>query len=159
VWDLESGRPRSFLEGHAEHVAACAVSPDGRRAVSASLDRTLKVWDLERGRLLATLQGHTGGVSACTVTPDGRHIVSAALDWTLKVWDLETCACVLTYRGDGAYTAVAANATALVAGDSAGGLWFLDWPASITSGRPAATPARAASSWSPWARLRSWWRS
>jgi WD40 repeat protein len=159
VWDLERGRPVATLEGHTSGVSACVVTPDGRRVVSASWDRTLKVWDLERRRLLSTLEGHTGGVSACAVTSDGRHIVSAALDWTLKVWDLETYACVLTYRGDGAYTAVAANATALVAGDSAGGLWFLDWPASITSGRPTATPAPTFSSWSPWSRLRSWWRS
>ena len=30
------------------------MTPDGRRAVSASRDRTLKVWDLERGTVLAT---------------------------------------------------------------------------------------------------------
>jgi WD40 repeat protein len=31
-----------------------AVSPDGRRAVSASRDNTLKVWDLETGLAMAT---------------------------------------------------------------------------------------------------------
>ena len=31
-----------------------AVSPDGRRAVSASSDKTLKVWDLETGTVVAT---------------------------------------------------------------------------------------------------------
>ena len=35
-------------------VKAVAVTPDGRRAVSGSDDRTLKVWDLEQGALLAT---------------------------------------------------------------------------------------------------------
>ena len=29
------------------------MSPDGRRAVSASYDKTLKVWDLETGAVLA----------------------------------------------------------------------------------------------------------
>ena len=33
--------------------------PDGRRVVSASLDKTLKVWDVETGECLATLQGHS----------------------------------------------------------------------------------------------------
>ena len=37
-----------------------AVTPDGRRAVSASDDSTLKVWDLASGRELHTLSGHAG---------------------------------------------------------------------------------------------------
>ena len=54
-----------------------AVTPDGRRAVSASDDKTLKVWDLEPGRAA----GHPGGPWRCghgvAVTPDGRRVVSA----------------------------------------------------------------------------------
>ena len=41
-------------------VAAVALTPDGKRAVSASWDKTLKVWDLERGEVLRTpLEGHS----------------------------------------------------------------------------------------------------
>jgi WD40 repeat protein len=130
VWDLESWRVLFTLEGHAGGVSACAVMPDGRRLVSASDDQMLKVWDLETGRVLATLEGHTGGVSACAVTPDGRRVVSASHDQTLKVWDLETYACLYTHRGDASYLAAAASSTGVVAGDSAGSIWFLDWPPS-----------------------------
>ena len=42
------------LEGHSDWVRGVAVSGDGRRAVSASEDKTLKVWDVESGVLLAT---------------------------------------------------------------------------------------------------------
>ena len=41
-----------------------AVTPDGSRAVSASLDNTLKVWDLASGKELCTLTGHTNWVTA-----------------------------------------------------------------------------------------------
>ncbi|HEX8106456.1 MAG TPA: hypothetical protein VF516_01960 [Kofleriaceae bacterium] len=78
------------LEGHTHAVMACAPTPDGRHAVSASSDHTLKVWELASGRPVATLQGHTDRVTACAVTPDGRHVVSASDDHTLKVWDLGT---------------------------------------------------------------------
>jgi hypothetical protein len=42
------------LAGHTDGVSAVAVTPDGRRAVSASGDRTLKVWDLQSGREITT---------------------------------------------------------------------------------------------------------
>ena len=36
--------------------------PDGRRVVSGSDDRTLKVWDVATGECVATLEGHWGYV-------------------------------------------------------------------------------------------------
>src|SRR5262245_55778815 len=87
------------LVGHAREVTACAMTPDGRRVVSVSADRTLKVWDLETGRALATLEGHADWVTACAVTPDGCRVVSASADQTLKVWDLETGRAVATLEG------------------------------------------------------------
>lgn len=84
--------PSTFLYAvttHAYWVSSCAVTPDGRRVVSASSDQTLKVWDPESGRALATLEGHVGRVSVCAVTPDGRRVVSASWDQTLKVWDFK----------------------------------------------------------------------
>jgi hypothetical protein len=43
------GRSRANRTGHAAWVTACAVTPDGRQVVSASMDQTLKVWDFKRG--------------------------------------------------------------------------------------------------------------
>jgi hypothetical protein len=128
VWALGSGRALATLAGHTSWVTACAVTPDGRRVVSASRDKTLKVWELESGRAVATLKGHTGLVRACAVASHGRHVVSASYDQTLKVWDLATYTCCITHRGDAGYVAVAVSTTAVIAGDAAGTLWFLDLP-------------------------------
>jgi WD40 repeat protein len=43
--------------GHSERVYGVAASHDGRRVISASLDRTLKLWDLQTGQALATFAG------------------------------------------------------------------------------------------------------
>jgi WD40 repeat protein len=40
-----------------------AVLADGRRAVSGSYDKTLRLWDLETGESLRTIKGHTDGVN------------------------------------------------------------------------------------------------
>jgi WD40 repeat protein len=133
VWELATGRAVATLVGHTHWVLGCAVTPDGRHVVSASRDQTLKVWELASGHTLATLTGHTSVVTACAVTPDGQRVVSASEDKTLKVWDLKTYACRLTHRGDASYDAIAATATAVVTGDRAGGVWFLNMPLSVRS--------------------------
>ena len=86
------------LSGHADAVLSVAVTPDGRRAVSGSYDRTLRVWDistplnasLESGAEERVLRGHERTVNAVAVTPDGRRAVSASYDDTLRVWDLQS---------------------------------------------------------------------
>ena len=90
VWDLETIHVlRTSPVGHSAGVNAVAVSTDGRLAVSASLDNTLKVWDVEKGCELRTLEGHSDSVSDVAVSADGRLAVSASWDKTLKVWDVE----------------------------------------------------------------------
>jgi WD40 repeat protein len=74
------------LKGHSAGVNGVAVTADGRRAVSASPDTTLKVWDVETGRTLLRLEGHSAAVSGVAVTADGKRAVSASRDKTLKVW-------------------------------------------------------------------------
>jgi len=87
------------LEGHSGIVSGVIVTPDGKCAVSASMDDTLRVWDLETGVALRTLEGHSDWVRGVAVTPDGKRAVSASWDNTLKVWDLESGVAVRTLEG------------------------------------------------------------
>ncbi len=87
------------LEGHTFFVNGVAVTVDGRLAVSASGDKTLKVWDLDMGEVRRTFEGHTDEVHGVAVTADGRFAVSASSDNTLKVWDLGTGQTVRTLEG------------------------------------------------------------
>ncbi len=78
-----------MLEGHTDWVRAAAFSPDGRRVVTASADRTARVWDLSGPRPAATvLEGHTNWVRAAAFSPDGRRVVTASAERTARVWDL-----------------------------------------------------------------------
>lgn len=94
MWGLKTGEAVRTLTGHSAQVSSVAVTPDGRQAISASHDHTLKVWDLESGREPHTLQGHSNAVLGAAVRADGRRAGSASWDQTLKVWDLETGALV-----------------------------------------------------------------
>ena len=53
-------RPLYFCDDLASsQVRGVAISPDGRRVVSGSSDKTLKVWDVATGKCVATLEGHS----------------------------------------------------------------------------------------------------
>jgi WD40 repeat protein len=87
------------LEGHAEEICGVAVTSDGRRALSAGDDGTIRVWDTETGSCLRTLEGHTDRVTTVASMPNGRRAVSASWDHTLRVWDVEVGACLRTLEG------------------------------------------------------------
>ncbi|WP_170229975.1 AAA family ATPase [Polyangium fumosum] len=87
------------LEGHAAKVNAVAVTRDGRLALSASDDRTVRVWDLDAGQALVVLTGHVSAVRAVVVSADGRTAASGAADGSLFVWDLATARVTRHLRG------------------------------------------------------------
>lgn len=93
------------LIGHAREVHACAMTPDGRRVVSAARDRTVRIWDPTRGAELGRLEGDAGDASCCAVTADGLRVVTASRDGTLTV-----------------------TPGVIVAGTERGTIAVLDWP-------------------------------
>ena len=62
---------------------AVAALPDGRRALSASADKTLKLWDLETGNPLAALTADSD-LFAVAVTANDR-LVAGSHDGRLHI--------------------------------------------------------------------------
>jgi small GTP-binding protein len=88
VWDLDGNQPPRVLEGHTDLVSSVALSADGKRAVSGSVDNTVRVWDLDGKQPPRVLEGHTGSVISVALSADGKHAVSSSGDRTLCVWDI-----------------------------------------------------------------------
>ncbi|MDZ7712286.1 MAG: c-type cytochrome [Rhodovibrio sp.] len=84
---VSTGSGKAGLSGHGGPVTAVALAPDGRLALTASFDYTLKLWDLERQTVLQTLRGHNGAVTTVAFLPDSRHALSGGDDGTLRLWD------------------------------------------------------------------------
>jgi WD40 repeat protein len=92
VWDLATGQLERTLRGHAGQVNAVAVTPDGKTAVSAANDRTLRVWDIAAARTeseSSVSTGHVSAVTALAVTPDGECVLSGSRDG-MRVWAVRT---------------------------------------------------------------------
>jgi hypothetical protein len=91
--------PMATLQGHEDWVSSAQFSPDGKRIVTASWDKTARLWETESGKLLATLQGHEGWVYNAQFSPDGKRIVTASLDKTARLWETESGKLLATLQG------------------------------------------------------------
>ena len=63
------------LSSHTDSVFAVAIAPDGKRAISASADNTLKIWDLLSGKEVASFSGDSS-FNCCAILPDGVSVVA-----------------------------------------------------------------------------------
>ena len=120
------------LGTHSRWIFSVAISPDGRWAVSGSVDNLIKIWDLESGARLKTLKGHTDDVKVVAITPDSKRIVSGSGDKTVRVWDANSRRAVAELEGHTSLVrtlvTLADNTSALSAQDEPDGnlkLWDL----------------------------------
>jgi WD40 repeat protein len=84
---VETGQEVRRMEGHTGWCGG-SFSPDGKQALSWSVDKTLRLWDVATGKEVHRLEGHTREVCGAFFLPDGRQVLSYGLDNTLRTWDL-----------------------------------------------------------------------
>jgi WD40 repeat protein len=117
---------QTLRPGYSDSVNGVALNGDGRRAVSASDDHTLKVWDVDSGREVRTLEGHSDSVNGVALSGDGRRAVSASRDHTLKVWDVDSGKVLTSFNCDAAARCASfSDPSMIVAGDGLGRMHFL----------------------------------
>jgi WD40 repeat protein/mono/diheme cytochrome c family protein len=78
------------LEAQSSRANAIAFSPDGRHALFASSDKTVRLHDIDAGRDLRRFIGHTASVWCVAFSPDGKRALSGSADATVRLWDVET---------------------------------------------------------------------
>ena len=96
-----AGMPRAVLVGHGKSVYGVTYSPDGRRIVTTSSDKSARIWEADSGRLVAELNGHGDSVFSATYSPDGRHIVTASSDKTARLWEADSGQLRFELKGHG----------------------------------------------------------
>jgi WD40 repeat protein len=77
TWDPLTGKSVRRFEGHSGAISSIALSGDGRRAVTASSDKTARVWDPRTGNDLGKPVGHEVAPNSAAISPDGTRGLSA----------------------------------------------------------------------------------
>jgi WD40 repeat protein len=98
--------PLMTLEGHLNSVQSVSITADGKRAISGSIDNTLRLWDIESGECLQIFRD-AGWINCVCITPDGKRAISGSTDNTLRLWDLENGQCLIILEGhNGSVTSI-----------------------------------------------------
>jgi WD40 repeat protein/serine/threonine protein kinase len=128
VWDVAGPRLTGWLDGHKTELTTVAVTPDGGRALTGSLDASARLWDVGTRRCLQTFVGHTDVVGSVALSADGAVAATAGWDGTGRVWDAATARCLRTIGGlDVLWVAVTPDRNVLLTAGPTGkvGLWRL----------------------------------
>lgn len=84
--EVQSGISVLQEEGHLQRVTGLSVSPDGKTAVSCSLDGTIKRWDAATAQQTHVVGQHPGGVADLAVAWKRMVALSAGHDGAVRMW-------------------------------------------------------------------------
>ena len=87
VWELSTGHALiSILHGHTGPINAIALSPDGRRMVSASDDASIRIFDSDSGEPCTLPLRLSNRIFSVAVSHDGALVACSDADRSVHVW-------------------------------------------------------------------------
>ncbi|KAH7906796.1 quinon protein alcohol dehydrogenase-like superfamily [Hygrophoropsis aurantiaca] len=92
--------PTKVFKGHTDTVSSVAYFKDGKRIISGSWDKTIRIWNVESGKQEGRSLEHDFVVECISISPDERTLAvsgqSTGGDWRRRphgkivLWDLES---------------------------------------------------------------------
>jgi hypothetical protein len=127
-----SEHPPVAVLNHNGPARGAIYSPDGKRILSWSSDKTLRLWDAATGAAIGEPLRHEDVVKGAVYSPDGKRILSWSEDKTLRLWDV-------SWRGDNLFE-IACNYAPIMGSDEMGRLsvqtlWRQDRRADLSTRR------------------------
>ncbi len=99
LWAIETGEELARFDTHENYITSVVFTPDMRRVITASDDKTVRVWDVASSAELAVFD-HPDIVDGIWLSADGSFLNSVSLTrpygYEQYTWNLETYTLALT---------------------------------------------------------------
>jgi WD40 repeat protein len=125
--EVANGPVRGIFKSAGGRITALAITPDGRRAIFASVDETLTVWDLDSNQPPRSFKGQDHYIECLALTADGLLAATGSSDGYLRAWNLDDKQCARTWKGSaGLFWAIAftTDGKRIISGSNFGELRF-----------------------------------
>jgi WD40 repeat protein/serine/threonine protein kinase len=99
LFDVRGGKRLALLRGHKAGVCGAILLPDGKTAVTASFDQSVKIWDVPTQRELESLHGEALALFSMALSPDGRRLAAGGPEGVVRLWDPSTRQLVAAIKG------------------------------------------------------------
>ncbi|GAB4149362.1 MAG: hypothetical protein Tsb009_23610 [Planctomycetaceae bacterium] len=93
LWNSRSGKQIQTYSGHTQLVVSMAMTADGQRFATGSMDGTARLWDLKSGREIWKLKSadFQSGVTSVALTDNGSKLAVAGYsNGSISVWDVSS---------------------------------------------------------------------
>jgi WD40 repeat protein len=103
-WEFGADRPKFEFDQHDGDITGIAVSADGQRILSGSIDMAVNLWSGNLGNesppeLRQQMFGHTNWILSVALSWDGSKALSGSADSTAILWSTATGEPIYTFTG------------------------------------------------------------
>lgn len=92
-------QPAANLGGHGSQIYGLDFNADGKRLISASNDKTVRLWDMEGNKQLKTVSTQDGAVYSVAFNPDGKTVLTGGADKTVRLIDVDNNSEIRRFNG------------------------------------------------------------
>jgi len=90
VAEVPAGHLSKFQQSHNDIITGVALLPDQKRAVTSSVDGTVKVWTVAKGECLQTFTAESAALGCIALSNDGKWVAAGGNDSQSRVWNLDS---------------------------------------------------------------------
>lgn len=98
IWDMDTARIIRTLEGHDYIITSIDFTPDSKRILTSSWDKTIKLWNVETGDLIRTYKNSSYFISNVAALPNSTSFLSGDDNGTIWHIEIDTGNIINTYH-------------------------------------------------------------
>ncbi len=88
LWDFETAKKITTLQGYDGYTNCVAFSPDEKYALAGTMDNSVILWNLDTRKIEKIFNDHQAKVTSVAFSPDGLQAMSGADDQSVNVYNV-----------------------------------------------------------------------